>query len=277
MFNLKIQIEKSLSENQIVMITPVEAASSKSHKSTVNVAICKFFNRTSGCRFGDKCRYRHELEILQTTLKVDADISNTKTGWGPKPEKFPEKSEFSNNSGQKALESENGESAQDQDGAIQNKKQQIRKPVCRYFRKSGFCRDGDRCRFFHQSNVTKSRNSDTHGELLEQIPDQTQVESKSIQQVTSHIPHKRPENVSDKLSELTDESLQYLQAVEIGQLKKRFGNGDLNITEEDKGTVCMFTINPTDPDWPYDINEVELNVTFPRNYPKEVMGQIVFG
>ena len=234
------------------MITPAEAASIKSNKSTRNVAICKFFKRTSGCRFGDKCRYRHELDIVQTTQKADA--SNSKIEVGPKPDQFPEKSKISDNSGQKALESENGESAPDQDGAIQNKKPQIRKPVCRYFRKSGFCQDGDRCRFFHQTNLTKSKNSDTHGELLEQTPDQTQTESKtdtSIKQVTSHKPkaHKRPENISDKLSELTDESVQYLQAVEIEQLKKRFGNGDLKITERDEGTVCMFTINPSDPDW----------------------------
>lgn len=68
-------------------------------------------------------------------------------------------------------------------------------------------------------------------------------------------PIKRPENLSDKLSELTNEGVEYLQAVEIEQLKKRFGNSDLKITQEDYGTVCIFTIKPTDPDWVSFVNQ----------------------
>jgi hypothetical protein len=233
-------------------------AETTSIESSKFATICKFFNRERGCRFGDKCRYRHELEIVETTQNVHTSYT------GIEPEstsvsKFLGKSEISN-SGQKVLASEKGKNSgrddQKQDGATQNKKRQTRKPVCRYFRKNGSCRDGDECRFFHQTNVAKCESSLSQPNVAmpAQTPEQTEIVATTVtsKEARSHnLPKaiKRPENLSEKLSELTDEGVTYLQAVEIEQLKKRFGNGDLKITQEDHGTVCMFAVKPTDPDW----------------------------
>jgi hypothetical protein len=237
-----------------------ETSSYSNIKKSTSAIVCKFFNRASGCRFGEKCRYRHQLESAQQSQNDDVEIQPVSEGG-----KFPGNSEISDNFGThpKGEKFEGALAASHdhkQDGAMPKKKRQIRQPVCRYFKKSGFCRDGDKCRFLHQTNVTKSKSLiNAHVESPEQIlPVKSQIkpntlvhEKLNISRQQSHVtkPIKRPENLSEKLSELTDEGAKYLQAIEIEQLKKRFGNCDLNITQEDHGTVCMLTIKPTDPDW----------------------------
>ncbi len=204
--NPKIQFEESFLGAQFLL--KMSAASSIDNTST-GVTICHFFNRASGCRFGEKCRYRHEMASVKPTR---------------------------NNQ---------------QDDAMVAKKRQIRKPLCRYYQKSGSCRDSDKCRFFHQNKRkpeigVNNATVELSGQILsvEGHKKESTIVAKNVSK-----PIKRPENLSEKLSELNDEDVKYLQAVEIEQLNRRFGNGDLKITQEDHGIVCMFTIKPTDPDW----------------------------
>ena len=236
--------EESFSSAQLVMKTPENEPERRGadKESTKSTTICKFFNRENGCKYGEKCRYRHELSSVTHAGNGDPDV---KTRPASKEGKFP--GNCNNFATQANLTSDSEKSkgatggSRDQscDGVITNKKRQIRRPVCRYFQKSGFCRDGDKCRFLHQANVTKGKKS------FRDAPTETPHAAKPI---------KRPENLSDKLSELTDEGVEYLQMVEIEQLKKRFASGDLKVTQEDHGILCMFTIKPTDPDWVRFVN-----------------------
>ena len=202
-------------------------------KSTKSTTICKFFNRENGCKYGEKCRYRHERRSVTHAGNGDPDV---KTRPVPKGGKFP--ANVTSDS-EECKGATGGSRDQSCDGAITNKKRQIRRPVCRYFQKSGLCRDGDKCRFLHQANATKAKRS------FRDAPTEAPHVTKPI---------KRPENLSDKLSELTDEGVVYLRTVEIEQLKKRFVSGDLRVTQEDHGILCMFTIKPTDPDWVSFVN-----------------------
>ena len=212
--------------------------------------ICKFFNNAKGCRYGERCRYKHEIgKTGQTQGKyVSGKVQ-------PQPENNSEISDKPETHPKEVLTSEEvkgapgGSHDKKQRGTLPNKKRQIRQPLCRYFRKSGFCWDGDKCRFFHQKQRPKQALES--GEIK---PNSDGSENPQPSQVVK--PVKRPENLSEKLSELTDEDLKYLQAIEIEQLKKRFGKDDLKMMQEDYRTVCMFKIKPSDPDW---VSKISLN------------------
>lgn len=73
-----------------------------------------------------------------------------------------------------------------------------------------------------------------------------------------------------KWSELTEETVQKLRLTEIQQLQKRFPK-DLLIVQEQQGvTYYRASVEATDPDWPFDLKEIDIMVNFPNNYPKEI-------
>ena len=259
MSNPENELKESISRAQLVMKTPdsePEPCATNKEASIVSSTICKFINRASGCKYGEKCRYSHESRSTKPARNGDLDATTQPVSKG---EKFPGNSDSFTTRPEETFDSEKGKGAptgshdQKRDGAMPNKKRQIRRPVCRYFQKSGFCRDMDKCRFLHQANAIRSKKS------FYNAPTESSKQTLSVAR-----PIKRPENLSDKLSELTDEGVKYLQAVEIEQLKKRFGNSDLKIAQDDHGIVCMFTIKPTDPDWVSFVNQQSKKIGIKR-------------
>uniref|UniRef100_A0A671SJS4 Si:dkey-24l11.2 n=1 Tax=Sinocyclocheilus anshuiensis TaxID=1608454 RepID=A0A671SJS4_9TELE len=83
-------------------------------------------------------------------------------------------------------------------------------------------------------------------------------------------PAKSQEQV--KLADLTDEVCKQLRATEIAQLTKRFPKDKLIVQEREDGQLTYYrvTVQATDPDWPFDLNEVDVMVSFPERYPQEV-------
>ncbi|GBM10405.1 Uncharacterized protein C18H10.09 [Araneus ventricosus] len=63
---------------------------------------------------------------------------------------------------------------------------------------------------------------------------------------------------------LSEDGLYQLRNTEITQLKKRFPK------LEENGSSFTFDFEPTDPDWPFDMKSLHLQVTFPESYPLEV-------
>lgn len=118
---------------------------------------------------------------------------------------------------------------------------------CRYFL-AGFCSMEDRCRFLHPDRMPP------------------------VVDPPARDPQPRgPGPTKDlKWSELTEEMVQNLRLTEIQQLQKRFPKDSLIVQEQEGVTYYRATVEATDPDWPFDLKEIEIMVNFPDNYPKEV-------
>ncbi|KAJ8003275.1 hypothetical protein DPEC_G00167730 [Dallia pectoralis] len=122
---------------------------------------------------------------------------------------------------------------------------------CRYFL-SGCCTMEDRCRYWHP-------------------PQFPPVEDKPMEDRVLPKPHPSALQVI-KLSDLTDEVSRQLRDTEINQLMKRFPKEQLIVQERSDGKVTYYrvTVEPTDPDWPFDLKEIDILVCFPETYPQEV-------
>lgn len=118
---------------------------------------------------------------------------------------------------------------------------------CRYFL-AGFCSMEERCRFLHPARMPPVEDPPAQG------------------------PQPRgPGPTRDlKWSELTDEMVQKLRLTEIQQLKKRFPKDVLIVQEQQDVTYYRATVEATDPDWPFDLKEIDIMVNFPDSYPKEI-------
>lgn len=221
-------------------------------KKSASSTTCKYVNRAGGCRFGEKCDYRHEADNKGT--KTD-DI-NGKQAFEILPKKYYGEDV--------EIHSEQVESVDRSHNSKSKTQPKPRKPVCRSFYRSGYCLFAEKCRFLHKTTVDKSADKTFYaidGEIAKKessveqvIIEESLIHNKMVefigpkQQIHIAKPIKRPENLSEKLSELSLEDVKYLQATEFQQLKKRFQEG-LKIYYESYGTVCVFTIKPSDPDW----------------------------
>lgn len=133
----------------------------------------------------------------------------------------------------------------------------VRRP-CRYFI-AGHCTMEDRCRFWHPPQLALMDDQPVPG-------NQTRAEQR-IQPVP------RPSVLQEvKLSDMTEDIAKQLRDTEITQLKKRFPKDQLIIQERSDGKVTYYraTVEATDPDWPFDLKEIDIMVSFPDNYPQEI-------
>ncbi|XP_071355306.1 uncharacterized protein [Trachinotus anak] len=129
---------------------------------------------------------------------------------------------------------------------------------CRYFI-SGHCTMEDRCRFWHPPQFPPVDNLPVSG-------NQTRPSQRMP-------PVARPGILQEvKLCDLTEDLNKQLRDTEIKQLKKRFPKDQLIIQERSDGKVTYYraTVQATDPDWPFDLKEIDIMVSFPDNYPQEI-------
>jgi uncharacterized CHY-type Zn-finger protein len=68
----------------------------------------------------------------------------------------------------------------------------------------------------------------------------------------------------------SDETLYKMRETEINQLRRHYPKVEEK-TLEDGCTTLKFVFEPTDPDWPYDVKQMTLEVSFPARYPDEMM------
>lgn len=252
----KNRTKKYILQSELVMITNKLSINKYWRESSGNSNTqCKFYNRPNGCRFGDKCRYKHEILRQHYSVGVEIEQGNGK-------EQILQNSAIYDVG--VLLDCDKIKSAQGtphdqkQSCVILKTKQNVKYPVCCYFQRSGSCPDGEMCRFSHQIDMAKSKQGLNNIHKSEKRPlgkscVELEASDENFNVAEQHLneakPIKRPEHLSEKLSELTNEEATYLQAVEIEQLRKRFRNSNLKITHQDHATICMFTMKPTDPDW----------------------------
>ncbi|XP_055931217.1 uncharacterized protein LOC129961699 isoform X2 [Argiope bruennichi] len=233
--------------------------------------VCRYY-KAGQCEKGENCLYNHNLDNFN--IFVNVTLSNDK------------KDHVAN--GNKINVS---------------KKKSI--PLCRYFR-HGSCQKGDQCKFYHNpkyqkeqlnisSNINENNLSSKKTEYnaaissnvdsmnLENAEDPVHTSkllanhenSETLQEfkhlninndtATNNIQIQIPQNSRVfNLSTLSEDGLCQLRNTEITQLKKRFPKVIEN------GSAFAFDFEPSDPDWPFDMKSLHLQVTFPESYPLEV-------
>ncbi|XP_068460104.1 uncharacterized protein si:dkey-24l11.2 [Clinocottus analis] len=201
---------------------------------------CRFFSQGRHCSFGKKCRFLH--------IKDDAKAHEKKT-----TRKHSQSDVLSPNS--EVPGEDVGHRPPPSNSRVAPAAS--RRP-CRYFI-SGHCSMEDRCRFWHPPEFP----SVDHQPVSANYP-------RPAQRMQS-VP--RPGILQEvKLCDLTEDVAKQLRETEIKQLKKRFPKDQLIIQERSDGKVTFYrvTVEPTDPDWPFDLKEVDIMVSFPDDYPQEI-------
>ncbi|XP_015253693.1 PREDICTED: uncharacterized protein LOC107099906 [Cyprinodon variegatus] len=216
----------------------VKTEEEKSESVSQAQQLCRFFSQGRHCNFGKRCRFLHvrddgrdqERKTVDPPGHPDDTPSHTESHQ-PKEEKSAFNPKFAPASS--------------------------RRP-CRYFL-SGHCTMEDRCRFWHP----------------QQLPP---VDDSPVSAIESKTPLHRPplsgpgDLRTMKLCDMTDDKAKQLRDTEIKQLKKRFPKDQLIIQERSDGKLTYYrvTVEATDPDWPFDLKEVDIMVSFPDNYPLEI-------
>ncbi|KAG9340721.1 hypothetical protein JZ751_020311 [Albula glossodonta] len=208
--------------------------------------LCRFYSQGKHCQYGKRCRFLHQRVETKQTLKGVENQTN----------RAAELEECSDS--QEALSMSEVPTDSDRlPKSTSGKKEKPKRP-CRYFL-SGYCAMEDRCRFWHP-------------EQLPSIENQTGPKGRAAP--VHRVPAVRPSVVQEavKLSELTADIAKKLRETEISQLLKRIPEDQLIVQEREDGQLTYYRIavQPTDPDWPFDLKEVDIMVSFPQTYPQEV-------
>ncbi|XP_054476362.1 uncharacterized protein si:dkey-24l11.2 isoform X2 [Anoplopoma fimbria] len=191
---------------------------------------CRFFSQGRHCNFGKKCRFlhirdeakAHEKKTTRTHSQSDVTSPNPEVPVGDVGHRPPP--------GNSRVAPAAG-----------------RRP-CRYFI-SGHCTMEDRCRFWHPPQFPPVDDQSVPGNYPRPAQRMPPVPRPGILQEV-------------KLSDLTEEVAKQLRDTEIKQLKKRFPKDQLIIQERSDGKVTYYraTVEATDPDWPFDLKEVDIMV-----------------
>ncbi|KAK3601182.1 hypothetical protein CHS0354_004383 [Potamilus streckersoni] len=269
----------SLKENQDD-IDPVQENlyPHESEKTSNKRKICKTFADRGSCRYGSRCQFLHFKLV-----KPEAFASQLEN-----EEEKEEKISIKKGSFSESLEApkqDNAESLLEKETAV-SAKQTIPRRICRFI-KSGKCKFGKSCKFYHpqdpldiKNELPEERQTSAVDKTMEIIKedkieqDKMTDERYKVQQNLSekHTPFK-PQGFIPiyKRGEATTEQLMELREIEIKQLKKRFTRDTLAVTEEsEERFTCRIAFSSSDPDWPFDVKVFDLELDFPTSYPEQL-------
>ncbi|KAK3096608.1 hypothetical protein FSP39_001645 [Pinctada imbricata] len=205
--------------------------------------ICFTFEKYQRCRFGENCRFLHSISTEKTSeVKESARNNNA-------PVKQPN-TKRQNEAGKKP---------------------------CQFFQ-SGYCRKGDKCRYYHPLQESQIDNVDV---LLEEDlnlkDDRNQRGGRRGRGRQGHFSSRKPvtrppvKPKEIRKEDATEEDIKKLNKTEREQLKRRLSTNDLDVVEETEDSGCYwFKFASSDPDWPYDVKDFLLEVTIPKNYPLQM-------
>ncbi|XP_030621897.1 uncharacterized protein si:dkey-24l11.2 [Chanos chanos] len=234
-------------ENSIQTDKGIQRVQPSVHQSQ---QLCRFYSQGKHCHYGRRCRFMHQRSEATEALRSLENMGEEK----PEPPKDKEEdASRDQRDGDHTHHHSTGHKI------TPGKQERTRKP-CRYFL-SGFCAMEDRCRFWHPQD-------------LPPVEDQQGPKPMRSTRPVSRAPVTRPSAVKEeaKLADLTEDVCRELRDTEISQLMKRFPKDKLIVQEREDGKLTYYrvTVEATDPDWPFDLKEIDIMVSFPDNYPQEV-------
>ncbi|OCT89358.1 uncharacterized protein XB22167168.L isoform X2 [Xenopus laevis] len=219
----------------------------KSHRQQ-HQHLCRFFSQGRYCRFGSRCRFLHQLADCQHSEKnrkqnVSCEIS--------------EKS----NAAEISCSTNKAYSGPLKKNLETHQRKYLPRKLCRYFA-SGYCAMENHCKFWHPDSLPPLNN----------VPP---VDKKATTSSTkARLPVERPQALPEglRVGDVTLDVAKRLRETEISQLLKRFPKDKVIVQERDDGEVTYYrvTVEPTDPDWPFDLKEMEIMLEFPDDYPLKI-------
>ncbi|KAL1981684.1 hypothetical protein VTN96DRAFT_2347 [Rasamsonia emersonii] len=146
---------------------------------------------------------------------------------------------------------------------------------CRFFGTKKGCRAGDACPYLHEvssPNVEAASGATSHpepdGNPREDTSQSEQVATEDSGRLTTESrstgPNRRviaPKGVPKPIPKAQNDAPREYQ---IAQLRRRFHPKEQN---DESGTVLTFGMAPTDPDFPFDMEELQCVLYVPRDYP----------
>ncbi|XP_053319469.1 uncharacterized protein LOC128491221 [Spea bombifrons] len=238
--------------------------------------LCRFFSQGRYCQFGRRCRFLHQHLDYSSSKKASESLSSSKKASESLSSSKKESQSLSSSKKEsETLSCETQEQAKVSklpkagvtDSGVAKKPPEARqwkyrpRKLCRYFA-SGYCSLDANCRFLHPATFPPV--ADVH----------PASKKSAVRNPESRTPSVRPAVVPKEIksADITPESARKLRETEISQLLKRFPKDKVIIQEREDGKVTYYriTIEPTDPDWPFDLREMDIMLEFPDNYPLQV-------
>ncbi|KAK5166980.1 uncharacterized protein LTR77_007709 [Saxophila tyrrhenica] len=139
------------------------------------------------------------------------------------------------------------------------KKASKKKPVCRFYNTKAGCRAGDKCRFLHPAQETTA--TQEASKAMEE-PEAPTPSSSSSAQAPQATPQPAPSRVVARPTPKAQ--AEDPRSFQVSQIQRRF---KATSSEIDKASTLTFGLRPTDPDFPYDIDLLECELTVPQSYP----------
>ncbi|XP_036391147.1 uncharacterized protein si:dkey-24l11.2 [Megalops cyprinoides] len=217
--------------------------------------LCRFYSQGRFCQFGKRCRFLHQRTEARQALKVVENRADAAAESDRHADGHTEVSKADGGASENFADV--GRASSPGARTALARRERAKRP-CRYFL-SGYCAMEDRCHFWHP-------------EQLPPLEDQPRPRNRGAP--AARVPVARPITVQDvvKMSELTPDIAKQLRYTEITQLVKRIPKNQLIVQEREDGQLTYYRIavQPTDPDWPFDLREIDIMVSFPERYPQEV-------
>ncbi|XP_067871479.1 uncharacterized protein si:dkey-24l11.2 [Heterodontus francisci] len=235
---------------------------SKPRSTNLLPPVCRFYSRGKYCQFGRRCRFLHGHLEPRICPSVPENHSE---GTAENISQCQSSGESPADSGAIGLAEDPGAQGPVRFGVPKalGPRDRAKRP-CRYYL-SGYCVMEDRCRFWHPEKQPPLR------DFMDSEPARVNLRPAGP---LIRPPVPRPAVVKDevKLTELTQEVARQLRETEISQLMKRFPKEQLIVQESEDGkqTYYRIVVEPTDPDWPFDLKEMDIQICFPDDYPLEV-------
>ncbi|XP_066448361.1 uncharacterized protein [Eleutherodactylus coqui] len=207
--------------------------------------LCRFYSQGRYCHFGRRCKFLHQF------------VDNKRLEKNNKPF-LPKDTVPQSDMTETAvpLTKDDPNLVLPKNHTEQPHRQYRNRKLCRYFA-AGYCSMDQNCRFWHPQKLPAVHDDSS---VKKEPPRRTKVERPSV----------IPPDI--RTTNLTAEMAAKLRETEISQLLKRFPADKLIIQEREDGKVTYYrvTVEPTDPDWPFDLKEIEILLEFPEDYPLQV-------
>ncbi|XP_072550598.1 uncharacterized protein [Salminus brasiliensis] len=217
--------------------------------------LCRFYSQGHRCHYGKRCNFLHQKFAPSKALRGFENrpgcVEKEESAHSDSPVPQQQSNLFGASEKEEYLVTSNLRTTP-------TKQVRAQRP-CRYFM-SGFCTMEDHCRFWHPQQFAS----------VEDRPVGPRKRSSDWPRPLSCRPPALQEQV--RLADLTEEMIKKLRDTEISQLKKSFSKDRLIVQEKEDSQLTYYrvTVEATDPEWAYDLKELDIMVSFPENYPQEV-------
>ncbi|KAI8586390.1 hypothetical protein BDZ88DRAFT_429385 [Geranomyces variabilis] len=256
---------------------------------------CKFFVLESGCRAGESCAFLHQQDRAPSAREArvrkpqreGTTVKEENAERAPKPRS--RKGRAVTTAGRDTVGDEPGVSGAaesidvagdqalpaDQTPPPRKKSSRARRP-----RSAGVAKDGDKRAGRAADDCRKSAIEAVKSEstskgapplnVSNERPSQARRSQPAVPASRPAVSRPAPRSLEDRLASTTDPILQaaLTRSLDLEKLERRFRASGYQVVSSTKvSTVIAATVVPSDPDFPYDLPGLELEITILARYP----------